>query len=55
MQARWALVGSLSEVVLLCMYVCMFVCMYGMSVRNGFTIKIYGFMHSYVPFGTCHS
>ena len=26
-----------------CMYVCMCVCM---SVRNGFTIEIYGFMHS---------
>ena len=25
------------------MYVCMYVCMY---VRNGFTIEIYGFMHS---------
>ena len=30
------------------MYVCMSVC-------NGFTIEIYGFMHSLRTFGTCHS
>ena len=30
------------------MYVCM-------SVRNGFMIEIYGFMHSLCTFGTCHS
>ena len=34
MQARRALVGPYSEVVLVCM-----------SVHNGFTIEIYGFMH----------
>ena len=41
--------GALSEFVLVCMYVCMYVCicMYAcMYVCNGFTIEIYGFMHS---------
>ena len=33
------------------MYVCMYVCMYvRMSVHNGFTIEIYGFMHSSCTF-----
>ena len=39
MQVRWALVGSQSEVVLVCM-----------SVHNGFTIEIYGFTHSLCTF-----
>ena len=34
------------------MYVCMYLCM---SVRNGFTIEIYGFMHSLCTFGMCCS
>ena len=37
MQARRALVGPQSELVLVCMYVC---------PCNGFTIEVYGFMHS---------
>ena len=45
-QARRALVGPQSEVVLV--YVCM-------SVRNGFTIEIYGFMHRVRTFGLCRS
>ena len=39
MQVRWALVGSQSEVVLVCM-----------SVHNGFTIEIYEFTHSLCTF-----
>ena len=39
MQVRWALVGSQSEVVPVCM-----------SVHNGFTIEIYGFTHSLCTF-----
>ena len=46
-QAQWTLMGPQSEVVLVCM-----------SVRNGFTIEIYAFMHSLRTFGTgrsgCH-
>ena len=34
------------------MYVCMYVYM---SVRNGFTIEIYGLCIVYIPFGTCCS
>ena len=36
LQAWWVLVGSLSEVVLVCK-----------SVRYGFTIEIYGFTHTF--------
>ena len=46
-QVRRMLVGPQSEVVLVCTYVCMYVCMYVcIYVHYGFTIEIYGFMHS---------
>ena len=49
MRARRALMGPLSEVVLVHMYVCM-------SVRNGFMTELYKFTYSvYVPSGTCLS
>ena len=51
MQARRALMGPYSEVVLVCMYVCM-------SVHNGFTTEVYEFTysvstHPHVPVLVC--
>ena len=49
MQAGRALVGTSSEVVLVCMYVCMYVCMHVCLSVTGLRLKCTGLCIVYVP------